>query len=88
MQRDQMIGVLCLGGDWACAHGDLSTLGYLVRQLALLVPEPVHCELLSLAEVCTGDPERAADAWTEAKSIANGAWCGFTPARGLHPGTS
>jgi len=88
MQRDQMIGVLCLGGDWACAHGDQSTLGYLVRQLALLVPEPVHCELLALAEVCTSDTERAADAWTEAKALANGAWRGFTPARGAPRVTS
>lgn len=57
------IGVLCLGGDWACAHGDLSGLHDVARQLAAHVGEPLHCEVMALADLCQGDGDRAGALW-------------------------
>jgi hypothetical protein len=57
------IGKLCVGGDWACAHGDFSALRYVALQLADYSPEPIHCELAALATACGEDPERAATLW-------------------------
>ena len=77
-ERSHLIGVLCVGGDWACAHGDFETVGHLTRRLAGLVGEPIHCELTALAEVCTTDPRRAVDAWTEAKILVGESNPGLT----------
>jgi hypothetical protein len=63
-----MIGKLCVGGDWACANGDLEALGDVAVQLADLAHEPLHCELVALSELCHSDPERAAAAWMRLKS--------------------
>lgn len=57
------IGVLCIGGDWACAHGDLSGLHDVARQLAAHVGEPLHCEVMALADLCQGDGDRAGALW-------------------------
>jgi hypothetical protein len=57
------IGELCVGGDWACAHGDLSTLGDIARALAERFADPLHCMLVDLADACRADPERATTAW-------------------------
>lgn len=57
------IGVLCVGGDWACAHGDLAGLHDVARQLATYVSEPLHCEVLALADLCQGDGDRAGALW-------------------------
>jgi hypothetical protein len=59
------IGKLCFGGDWACAHGDPSGLRYVAQRLAVSSQEPLHCELLALADVCYSDPDRAAVLWTQ-----------------------
>ena len=62
------IGKLCIGGDWACAHGDFSGLRYVAQQLADYAPEPTHCELQELAGACSSDPDRAAALWERLKS--------------------
>lgn len=61
------IGTLCVGGDWACAHGDLSALRYVAQCLAVHVQEPLHRELLALAETCSDDPDHAVDRWVRIK---------------------
>ena len=63
------IGELCFGGDWACAHGDMSALGHVARCLAEYAREPLHCELVALAESCRCDPDRATAAWVRLKSL-------------------
>ena len=62
------IGKLCIGGDWACAHGDLSALRYVAQCLAVHAREPLHCELLDLAETCSFDPDRAVERWVLLKN--------------------
>jgi hypothetical protein len=61
------IGKLCVGGDWACAQGDLDGLRHVVQQLAAYVPEPLHCELERLASDCGADPDRATALWDALK---------------------
>jgi hypothetical protein len=56
-----------VGGDWACAHGDLSGLRYVAQQLADYAAEPVHCELVELATACREDPDRAVALWNRLK---------------------
>jgi len=57
------IGELCVGADWACAHGDLSALQYIAQQLAAYASEPLHCALMELVDTCAGDPDRAVVLW-------------------------
>jgi hypothetical protein len=57
------IGKLCVGGDWACANGDLGALRSVAQQLADYVPEPMHCALEALVSACYCDPARAAALW-------------------------
>jgi hypothetical protein len=64
----RMIGKLCVGGDWACANGDLEALGDVAVQLADFAHEPLHCELVALSGLCHTDPERASAAWMRLKS--------------------
>ena len=61
------IGKLVVGGDWACANGDSEALGYVAELLAAKMPEPTHCELVELVEICKRDPDRASEAWTKLK---------------------
>lgn len=63
------IGTLIVGGDWACAHGDLEALGDIARRLAEIPSEPLHCELVALADTCRSDPDRATDAWVRLKQL-------------------
>jgi len=63
----QTIGQLCVGGDWAWAHGDFGGLRDIVQQLAAYAPEPVHCELVRLAELCLDDLDGAAVLWMRLK---------------------
>ncbi len=65
--RDE-IGRLCVGGDWACANGDLGGLRWVAQQLASYVPEPLHCELAALSECCASDPDRAVELWNRLKN--------------------
>lgn len=64
---DRTIGKLCVGGDWACAHGDLEALGDIAVHLADYTYEPLHCELVALSALCQSDPEQAAAAWVRLK---------------------
>ena len=61
------IGQLCFGGDWACAHGDPSGLRHIAQRLANYSQEPLHRELLALADACKCDPDRAVALWSEIK---------------------
>jgi hypothetical protein len=61
------IGKLCVGGDWACANGDLEALGDVAVQLADFTLEPLHHELVALSALCRSDPERVSAAWMRLK---------------------
>jgi hypothetical protein len=63
----EAIGKLCVGGDWACAHGDLGGLRDIARQLEDYVSEPLHCELEALVAACAADPDRAVSLWDALK---------------------
>ncbi|MBX3161763.1 MAG: hypothetical protein KF773_37725 [Deltaproteobacteria bacterium] len=63
------IGELCVGGDWACAHGDFGGLRDVAEQLAERVPEPAHQMLVELADACLADPTRAGELWYELKPV-------------------
>ena len=69
LETIQSIGKLCAGGDWACAHGDFSGLRNVARQLEDYVAEPLHCQLVDLADACVSDPERASMLWDRVKGI-------------------
>ncbi len=62
------IGKLCVGGDWACAHGDFGGLRYVAQQLASYAPEPIHCKLAELAAACATDPDHAVEIWDHLKN--------------------
>jgi hypothetical protein len=62
------IGQLCVGGDWACAHGDLEALGDVAERLADYANDPLHDELEALSVLCHNDPERAATTWMRLKN--------------------
>ena len=57
------IGELAVAGDRACGLGEVATLEALARELATRVDEPLHCELVGLAESCRGDPAGAIHWW-------------------------
>jgi len=62
------VGKLCLGGDWACANGDLEALGDIASRLVSCTPERLHRELRGLSELCRTDPDRATGTWVRLKS--------------------
>lgn len=64
----RMIGKLCLGGDWACANGDLGALGDIADRLITCSPEMLHRELAGLSALCRHDPDRATAAWVQLKN--------------------
>lgn len=68
------VGELCLGADWACAHGDLETLGHVAGRLAVLLREhpTLHAELLDLERKCYLDAEGAMRAWMSVKRHVGG----------------
>ena len=61
------IGKLCVGGDWACAHGDLEALSDIAERLAGCTPEPLHGELEGLSALCHSDPDHATATWVRLK---------------------
>lgn len=61
------IGELCVGGDWAQAHGDFEALRYIAQRLAKDAPEPLHCRLVRLADMCLADPDGAGEVWDRLK---------------------
>lgn len=66
---DRLIEDLCRRGDWACVDGDLRALGDVVKELAEATPDPMHCELVALAELCRRDPARAVAGWHRVREI-------------------
>lgn len=61
----RQLGILRVGGDWACAHGDFAALRDVARQLAVVAREPLHGELEVLVTACLARPQRAAELWRE-----------------------
>ena len=64
----RMIGKLCLGGDWACANGNLGALGDIAERLITCSPKALHRELVGLSDLCRRDPDRASAAWVQLKN--------------------
>ena len=62
------IGALCMGGDWACAHGDVEALADIAARLAGYANEPLRGELTALSAQCRSDPDGAAAAWVRLKT--------------------
>jgi hypothetical protein len=61
------VGWPCVDGDWAWVHGDFGALRDIAQRLAASAPEPMHCELMKLAELCLYDLDGAAALWTRLK---------------------
>jgi len=66
-QTARVIGELCFAGDRACAQSDLGALAEIADRLAAFAPEPLHCELEDLAEICRADRIDATAVWTQLK---------------------
>lgn len=67
-EASNAVGKLCVGGDWACAHGDFAGLRCVALDLCDYAPEPLHCELVAIAAACASEPERAAALWNRVKN--------------------
>jgi hypothetical protein len=57
-----VISALCLGGEWAMAHGDFAGLRDVARRLEQYVPEVLD-ELHELETACQKDIEHASEIW-------------------------
>lgn len=64
---NRLIGELCIGGDWACAHGDLGALRYVAQCLADHTSGALHRDLIALSDACYDEPDLAAAAWVQLK---------------------
>lgn len=64
----RVIGKLCLGGDWACANGDLEALGDIAARLVPHTAEPLRSELVALSALCRDDPDHATAVWGRLRS--------------------
>lgn len=74
--RTRLICRLCLGGDWACAHGDLAALADIAARLVTCSPEALRGEIAGLSSLCSGDLSRASAAWLK---LRNRVLRSFTP---------
>lgn len=63
-----VVGELVIGGDWACAHGDFSTLHFIARRLAKHAPAQLQGQLLSCANACYDNPDQAAEQWASLRT--------------------
>lgn len=64
-----LIGELCIDADRACARGDLPVLAGIAIQLSRLLPEPLHCELAALVDLCQcKHAHRATETWSSLKN--------------------
>lgn len=68
-------GALWMSGDAACSAGDLAALAAIAQRLAASAHEPLHCELVDVADLCHSAPDRAPEAWfrLKARFFAGGA---------------
>ncbi len=64
--RKRSLGELVVEGDRACANGDRVALTDIAWELVERTREPVHCELVALADRCA-DPYFATAAWGQLK---------------------
>ncbi|HET9988236.1 MAG TPA: hypothetical protein VFQ65_06945 [Kofleriaceae bacterium] len=65
MTPDQhAIFTLCVGGEWACAHGDFAGLRDVARRLEDYVPE-IRSELRRLETACRDDIDHASAIWVQ-----------------------
>lgn len=67
MDSSHSISTLCMGGEWACAHGDVAGLRDVVHRLEAFVPASVRAELRAVAEACRHDAEHASALWVVAE---------------------
>jgi hypothetical protein len=58
---------LLVGGDWACAEGDLGTLAHNAELLACCVAEPLRREMIDVVHACHDDQDYAGERWREAR---------------------
>ena len=66
------LGALRVGGDWACAHGDLDGLRHVAQQLAARFEVDLRTELEDLVTACSSDPDRAVALWDAVKTQLHG----------------
>jgi hypothetical protein len=62
-----VLGELCVGGDWACAHGDFAALRQVARRLVSCADASLQAKLTELEGSCRRDPARAAALWSQLK---------------------
>ena len=70
MTTPQTIAALCIGGDWACAHGDFAGLSDVARQLGEHVPASLRPDLDAVVEACHRDVDHASELWVRARAAA------------------
>ena len=68
MTTNQTIAVLCIGGDWACAHGDFAGLRDVARKLGAYLPAAIQPELTAVVEACRRDIDHASELWLRARN--------------------
>jgi hypothetical protein len=68
-----LVGALLVGGDYATANGDTSTLEHIARQLALCVAEPLRAELATIVAMCRSDADHAGDEWPRVRMMLRSA---------------
>lgn len=66
--RRHDLGVLLVGGDWACAHGDLAGLAEVAKRLGSLTKGEIRTEAFTLARLCVADHQLAAGRWFELRT--------------------
>ena len=67
--RAPPLGTLLVGGDWACADGDVGTLAHVAGQLAERLDDELRAELLELVNRCHHVPDKAGAAWARLREL-------------------
>ncbi len=68
MTPNQTISSLCMGGDWACAHGDFAGLREVAHQLGSYVPD-VRQQAEAVVNACRSDIDHASALWVDLAAI-------------------
>jgi hypothetical protein len=66
--RRHELGILFVGGDWACAHGDLAGLADVAKRLGACTDGPIRAEALAVARLCYGDQANAVKRWLDLRT--------------------
>ena len=61
------LGRLCIDADHARTNDDFAALQHIARSLAIYAHEPLHCQLVDLADTCQSDVRRASSMWDQLK---------------------